>query len=69
MNVAIVLKEQVAAMIRDNSQLCLKILWERFDTRSLSAVSVLVVLPDIDLAEILMLSNHCYTAFLCSLNR
>ncbi|MEQ2192074.1 hypothetical protein XENOCAPTIV_006647 [Xenoophorus captivus] len=34
MNVTIVLLKQVATMIRDNWQLCLKILRERFGTRS-----------------------------------
>lgn len=65
MNFTTVVEEQVATMIRDYCQLRLKILWERFGTRSLCPVSVLVVLLlDIDIAEILMLSNHCYTAFL-----
>lgn len=65
MNFITVVEEQVATMIRDYCQLRLKILWERFGTRSPCPVSVLVVLLlDIDIAEILMLSNHCYIAFL-----
>lgn len=65
MNFTTVVEEQVATMIRDYCQLCLKILRERFGTRSLCPVSVLMVLLlDIDISEILILSNHCYTAFL-----
>lgn len=64
MNVTIVVEKQVAAMIRDNCQLCLKILRERFGIRSLSppqAFSPRRCLTDI--ADILMLLNHCFTAF------
>lgn len=44
MNVTIVAEKQLATMIRDNCQLCLKILGERFGTRCLSPISVLMVL-------------------------
>lgn len=43
MNVTVVAEKQVATMIRDDCQLCLKILREHFSTRSPFPVSALVV--------------------------
>lgn len=56
MMVTTVVDKQVATMITDNCQLCLKIPWEH------SSVSALL-LPRLLISDILMLCNYCYLSF------